>query len=152
VNNNQGINDEALIDLHNLAAPAPGKSYYAWLLGDTNQSEVPWVALGKVSFSLGAVHSLYPGDQAHTNLLNDMSRFLLTEGDANTLPDNPLLDQSTWRYYSELVQIPSLKAPNHFSLLDHLRHLLVQAPELKVLGLPGGLSIWLMRNVEEIAK
>jgi hypothetical protein len=45
-----------------------------------------------------------------------------------------------------------VKDPNHFSLLDHLRHLLVQAPELKVLGLPGGLSIWLVRNVEEIAK
>jgi hypothetical protein len=41
---------------------------------------------------------------------------------------------------------------NHFSLLDHLRHLLVQAPELAVLGLPGGLSIWLNRNVEEISK
>jgi serine/threonine protein kinase len=152
VNNNQGLNDEVLIDLHPLAAPAPGKSYYAWLLGDINQSEVPWVALGKVSFSRGDVHFLYSGDQAHTNLLNDMSRFLLTEGDANTAPDNPLLDPSAWRYFGVLDQIPSVKDPNHFSLLDHLRHLLVQAPELKVLGLSGGLSIWMMRNVEEIAK
>jgi hypothetical protein len=45
--NNQGLNDEALIDLHNLAAPASGQSYYAWLLGDASQSEVPWVTLGK---------------------------------------------------------------------------------------------------------
>jgi eukaryotic-like serine/threonine-protein kinase len=152
VNNNQGINDEVLIDLHNLAAPAAGKSYYAWLLGDMNQSEVPWVALGKVGFSGGHVHFLYPGDQAHTNLLDDMSRFLLTEGDTNTAPVTPLIDQSSWRYYSMIDQTPSVKDPNHFSLLDHLRHLLVQAPELKVLGLPGGLSIWMMRNVEEIAK
>ncbi len=152
VNNNQGISDEVLIDLHNVAAPAPGQSYYAWLLGDTNQSDVPWIFLGKVGFNQGNVTFLYPGDQAHTNLLNDMSRFLLTEGDATTSPQNPLLDQSSWRYYGVVDQTPSVKDPNHFSLLDHLRHLLVQAPELKVLGLPGGLGIWMVRNVEEIAK
>jgi eukaryotic-like serine/threonine-protein kinase len=152
VNNNQGINDEVLIDLHNLAAPAPGNSYYAWLLGDTNQSDVPWIFLGKVGFTQGNVTFLYPGDQAHTNLLNDMSRFLLTDQDATTSPTNPLLDQSSWRYVGQIDQTPSVKDPNHFSLLDHLRHLLVQAPELKVLGLPGGLGIWLVRNVEEIAK
>jgi eukaryotic-like serine/threonine-protein kinase len=152
VNNNQGISDEVLIDLHNLAAPAPGQSYYAWLLGDTNQSDVPWIFLGKVGFTQGNVKFLYPGDPAHTNLLNDMSRFLLTEGDATTPPQNPLLDQSSWLYSGLIAQTPSVKDPNHFSLLDHLRHLLVQAPELKVLGLPGGLGIWMVRNVEEIAK
>src|SRR5437870_7817653 len=46
----------------------------------------------------------------------------------------------------------SPKELNHFSMLDHLRHLLVQAPELKVLGLPGGMSIWLLRNAEEILR
>jgi serine/threonine protein kinase len=152
VNNNQGINDGVLIDLHHLAAPAPGKSYYAWLLGDTNQSDVPWIFLGQVGFNQGNVTFLFPGDQAHTNLLNDMSRFLLTDQDATTSPQNPLLDQSSWRYSGVIDQTPSVKDPNHFSLLDHLRHLLVQAPELKVLGLPGGLGIWLVRNVEEIAK
>src|SRR5207248_2482526 len=74
------------------------------------------------------------------------------EGDASTAPTSPVIDRSTWRYYGEIYQVPSVKDPNHFSLLDHLRHLLVQAPELKALGLPGGLSIWLVRNVEEIAK
>jgi hypothetical protein len=152
VNNNQGINDEVLIDLHNIASPPPGKSYYAWLLGDKNLSEVPGVSLGELSVDQGNIHFLYPGDQAHTNLLNDMSRFVITEEDANTTPDNPLLDPSTWRYYGEIVQIPSVRDVYHFSLLDHLRHLLVQAPELAALGLPGGLSIWLNRNVEEISK
>lgn len=151
-NNNQGLNDQGLIDLHHIPNPGPGKSYYAWLLGDENQTDVPWVFLGQLSVNQGDVHFLYPGDQAHTNLLNDMSRFLLTEQDANTTPTIPLLDQNTWRYYAVIYQIPSPKDPNHFSLLDHLRHLLVQAPELKALGLPGGLSIWLMRNVQEIAK
>jgi hypothetical protein len=152
VNNNQGISDEVLVDLHNIPAPAPGKSYYGWLLGDANQTDVSWVPLGVLTVNQGSVHSLYPGDAAHTNLLNDMSRFVLTEGDASTAPPNPLINQSTWRYYGDIYQIPSVKDPNHFSLLDHLRHLLVQAPELKALGLPGGLGIWLDRNVEEISK
>ena len=152
VNNNQGISDEVLVDLHNIPVPAPGKSYYGWLLGDANQSDVSWVPLGELRVNQGSVYSLYPGDSAHTNLLNDVSRFVLTEADASTAPTSPLIDLSTWRYYGEIYQVPSVKDPNHFSLLDHLRHLLVQAPELKALGLPGGLSIWLVRNVEEIAK
>jgi serine/threonine protein kinase len=150
VHNNQGINDQVLIDLHHLAPPAPGKSYYAWLLGDKNLSDVPWISLGTVSVTQGNVHFLYPGDTAHTNLLNNMSRFVLTEDDANAAPENPLLDQSAWRYYGEIYQSPSAKDVNHFSLLDHLRHLVVQAPELASLGLQGGLSIWLLRNVDEI--
>src|SRR5690348_11841141 len=28
----QGLNDELLIQLHNVPNPSPGKSYYAWLL------------------------------------------------------------------------------------------------------------------------
>ena len=152
LNNNQGINDEVLLDLHNIPALGSGKSYYAWLLGDASQTDVSWVLLGKLSVNGGNVHFLSPGDVAHSNLLNDLSRFLITEGDATTMPMNPLLDQSNWRYYAEIYQLPSLKDPNHFSLLDHLRHLIVQAPELKALGLSGGLSIWLMRNVQEISK
>ena len=152
VNNNQGIADEVLVDLHNIPAPAPGKAYYGWLLGDASHSDVSWVPLGAFSVTGGSVHSLYPGDAAHTNLLSDMSRFVLTEGDAGTAPTSPLLDTSAWRYYGAIYQLPSVKDSNHFSLLDHLRHLLVQAPELQALGLPGGLSIWLVRNVEEISK
>ena len=68
VNNNQGINDEILVELHNIPAPAPGKSYYAWLLGDTNQSKVPWVALGKVSFTQGSVQFLYRSYQGQGNI------------------------------------------------------------------------------------
>ncbi len=151
-NNNQGLNDQVLIDLHHIPDPGPGKSYYAWLLGDENQTEVPWVLLGQLSVNQGDVHFLYPGDRAHTNLLNDMSRFLITEGVANTTPTNPSLDRSSWRYFAAIYQAPSPKDPNHFSLLDYLRHLLVQAPELQALELPGGLSIWLMRNVQEISK
>jgi hypothetical protein len=152
VNNNQGIYDQVLLDLHGLAATSADKSYYAWLLGDSNQSDVPWIALGKLSVTQGKVHFLYPGNQTHTNLLIDFSRLLITQEDANAPSVNPLLDARTWRYYGQVYQLPSPKDANHFSMLDHLRHLLVQAPELKVLGLPGGLSIWLLRNVEEILR
>jgi serine/threonine protein kinase len=152
VNNNQGIYDQVLIDLHNIAVPSAGKSYYAWLLGDSNQSDVPWIALGKISVTQGKVHFLYPGDQTHTNLLIDFSRLLITQENASGPSVNPFLDPQTWRYFGQIYQLPSPKDANHFSMLDHLRHLLVQAPELKVLGLPGGLSIWLLRNVEEILR
>jgi hypothetical protein len=54
VNNNQGISDEVLIDLHNMPAPAAGKSYYGWLLGDASQSDVSWVPLGKLLMSAEA--------------------------------------------------------------------------------------------------
>jgi hypothetical protein len=33
---------------------------------------------------------------------------------------------------------------------DHLRHLLSEAPELRQIGLPGGLDIWLFRNTEKV--
>ncbi|TMC25239.1 MAG: serine/threonine protein kinase, partial [Chloroflexi bacterium] len=152
VNNNQGIYDEVLIDLHHIAAPDPGKSYYAWLLSDSNKSDVTWVALGKLSVTQGKVSSLYPGQSTHTNLLIDYSRLLITQEDASGPSLNPVLIPAAWRYYGEIYQLPSPKDLNHFSLLDHLRHLLVQAPELTVLGFPGGLSIWLMRNVEELVR
>ncbi len=152
VNNNQGIYDEVLLDLHQIAAPEPGKSYYAWLLSDSNKSDVTWVALGKLSVSQGKVSYLYPGLPTHTNLLIDYSRLLITQEDASGPSLNPVLIPAAWHYYGEIYQLPSPKDLNHFSLLDHLRHLLVQAPELAVLGFPGGLSIWLMRNVEELLR
>ncbi len=152
INNSRGINDEVQVDLQNIPAPAEGKSYYAWLLGDVNQPEMPWVLLGKVSENQGNIAFLYPGDQLHTNLLANNSRFLITEENAHKTQNNPFLDLSTWRYYAVLPQNRSSTDVDHFSMLDHLRHLLVQAPELDAVGLPGGMSIWLLRNTEEILR
>src|SRR5712691_6976727 len=152
INNSRGINDEVQVDLQNIPAPAEGKSYYAWLLGDVNQPEMPWVLLGKVSENQGNIAFLYPGDQLHTNLLANNSRFLITEENAHKTQNNPFLDLSTWRYYAVLPQNRSSADVEHFSMLDHLRHLLVQAPELDALGLPGGMSLWLLRNTEEVLK
>ncbi|SRR5579883_848353 len=153
-NSSQGIADQVLIDLHNLPNPAPQKSYYAWLLGDKLQSDAKTVFLGKLPVSNGTAHLLYPGDAAHTNLLQSTSRFLVTEEDASVQPIAPSPDQSVWRFYGEFSQTPinSPDNPKHFSYLDHLRHLLAADPTLDALNLPGGLNDWFYRNSGKIVE
>ncbi len=149
--NTQGINDQLQIDLANLPAPAAHKSYYAWLLSDLNQSESLPLALGRMTVQQGQIHFLYPGDSQHTNLLAQTSRFLVTEEDTQNPSSNPMLDQSTWRYYAVLPQKPAAADAMHFSLLDHLRHLLVESPELAARGLHGGLAFWFARDTAIVA-
>jgi serine/threonine protein kinase len=147
--NSQGINDELLIDLHQLSPPQPGKAYYAWLLGDKTQNESV-TPLGLLPINRGNVSLLYQGNQQHRNLLTNRSRFLVTEEDAAVAPDTYSPDKHAWRYYAELSQAPSLKDKLHFTMLDHLRHLLVESPELKIRGLSGGLAIWFLRNTKKV--
>jgi hypothetical protein len=151
-NSNQGLNDKILVDLSNLAQPATGKSYYAWLLSDKSQSDTQSTLLGALPVNNGHAQLLYPGDASHTNLLAITSRFLVTEEDTTPTPLTPSPDYSTWRYYGEFSQTP-INAPdntNHFSYLDHLRHLLAADPTLNELELPGGLNTWFYRNVSKI--
>jgi hypothetical protein len=148
----QGLNDKVLVDLNNLTSPASGKSYYAWLLGDKGQGDMRTILLGVLPVVNGHAQLLYAGDQNHTNLLNITSRFLVTEEDAGAAPLTPSPDYSTWRYYGEIAQTP-INAPDntqHFSYLDHLRHLLSSDPTLDELELPGGLNTWLYRNTSKI--
>ncbi|HLI90571.1 MAG TPA: protein kinase [Ktedonobacteraceae bacterium] len=151
LNSSQGIADRLQVDLQNLPAPQPGKSYYAWLLAD-NDSEtgvVP-ILIGKVA-SGGQADLTFDGDAQHSDLLALYSRFLITEENAGTTPNNPSLDSSTWRYYAAFSQKPNPQdTVDHFSMLDHLRHLLAQDPKLKAAGLTGGLDIWLYRNTLKI--
>ncbi|MEO7020440.1 MAG: serine/threonine-protein kinase, partial [Ktedonobacteraceae bacterium] len=149
--NNQGLNDELQIDLSNVPAPAAGKSYYAWLLGDINLTEESPIPLGRLTVVNGAVHFLYPGNKQHTNLLSFASRFLVTESDAHTPASDPLLDRSVWRYYSVLPQTPNPEDKLHFSMLDHLRHLLVESPEMNARGLHGGLAYWFGNNTAMVS-
>ena len=151
-NGPEGINDELQIDLSNVSDPAAGKSYYAWLLADSSQSEAASILLGRLTVSQGKVHFLYRGDPQHINLLASVSRFLITEDNAHSPTGNPLIDASTWRYYAEIPQRPSPTDQLHFSMLDHLRHLLVESPELKLRGLHGGLAFWLARNTSIVAQ
>jgi hypothetical protein len=140
------------INLSNIPEPSVGKSYYAWILSDKNQSESAPILLGRLAVNHGNVHYLYTGDQRHTNLLAVVSRFLITEDSTNTPSNNPLIDTSTWRYYGEIPQTPSSLDKLHFSMLDHLRHLLVESPELRIRGLHGGLALWFVRNIATISR
>ena len=148
---NQGINDELQVNLSNMPDPAAGKSYYAWLLGDSAQTEAASIFLGRLTVEHGSVHFLYPGDAHHANLLGFASRFLVTEDDAHHPSSDPLLDQSTWRYYAVIPQTPDPGDKLHFSMLDHLRHLLVESPELTIRGLHGGLAFWFVRNAATVS-
>ena len=147
---NQGLNDEVQVDLHDLQPPAPGESFYAWLLSDTSQGDSMVIYLGKLFISQGSAHLFYKGDAQHTNLLAITSRFLVTEESAATTPIAPSPDYSTWRYYGSIHQTPNPQDPQHFSLLDHLRHLLASDPLLNELELPGGLCNWFYRNTGKL--
>jgi len=155
----QGIADELDIDLHNIPDPQPGKSYYAWLLGDKHPSveanplepplqSPPPILLARLSVSNGSIHFLYKGDTQHDNLFSVTSRFLITEENTNTTPRGPSTDHSTWSYYAEIPQTPY--GANHLSALDHIRHLFYKETRVDVLGLPGGLDIWLFRDTEKL--
>jgi len=142
----QGINDELQVALAGIPDPPTGKSYYSWLLADRSVSESLPLALGSLHVDHGTIRLLYRGDAEHTNLLGVASRFLITVDDARHPSSNPLLDTSTWRYYAEIPEQPSPDDKLHFSMLDHLRHLLVESPELRLRGLHGGLAFWFVRN------
>ncbi len=156
-NNNHGIDDKIQIDLSNLPAPAPGKSYYAWLLSDKSQADMKALLLGALPVSKGSVHFLYAGDAQHTNLLTIASRMLVTEEDATIAPLTPSPDVGTWRYsgaFSTTLIAGSNDGKNGttktFSYLDHLRHVLASDPLLDEMELPGGLNTWLFRNTGKI--
>jgi hypothetical protein len=147
---NVGLNDEVQLDLHDLQSPAPGNSFYAWLLSDTSQGDTTVVPLGKLTISQGSAHLFYMGDAQHTNLLAITSRFLITEEASTPTPIAPSPDFSTWRYDGIISQTPNAQDPEHFSLLDHLRHLLASDPLLNELELPGGLCNWFYRNTNKL--
>ena len=150
LNSSQGITDELQVHLQGIPGPQPGNSYYAWLLTDKSASYVPTL-LGTLQVDRGTVDFAFPGTPQHLDLLATDSRFLITEEAASQTPTNPSLDPHAWRYYAEFSAVPNpADTTNHYSLLNHLRHLLAQDPKLQAAGLTGGLDIWLFRNTEKI--
>jgi serine/threonine protein kinase len=142
-----GINDEVEVELTQLTTSAPGKAYYAWLLPDSNRSNnTAPILLGKLIATQGIAHLLYKEPQ-HTNLLMNMSRFLITEEDTGGQPSSPSLDKTTWRAVGAISDAPNPTDQNHYSTLSHIRHLLAADPQLEAVGLQGGLSLWFNRNV-----
>lgn len=145
---NQGIADQVLLDVHSLAPLPPGQGYYAWLLPDQAKTEQPVVSLGQLTVRDGVARQAY-SDPQHSNLLAAMSQLLITaQPVTNPPPSFPTVETSTWRY---IASIPQVRAPGQqYSLLDHLRHLLSDDPDLLERGLRGGLTIWLYRNVQDV--
>lgn len=150
MNSNQGMDDEMQIVLHHVLVPEPDKIYYVWLAGDTMQSETSWKRIGALTLSNGNASLFYPGDQQHTNLLATYSHLLITEEDTQSLPLQPTYDSSNWKYHAAISQVPNPKDITHYSLLNHLRHLLAVDPEIQKMGLQGGLDYWLFWNMQEI--
>jgi hypothetical protein len=150
VDSSAGIADELQISFQNIPPPAAGKSYYAWLLSDSKAQALP-ILLGNLSVQNGQAALTYSGDTHHSDILANYSRFLVTEEDASTPPVNYTLDKTAWIFGSAFSEVPNPKdTVSHFSLFDHLRHLLAQDPKLKEAGLVGGLDIWLFRNTQQI--
>jgi eukaryotic-like serine/threonine-protein kinase len=146
---NQGITDQLQIKLENIPPPPSGKNYYAWLLNDKTLEWKP-IPLGQLTVNNDVIDFAFPGDQQHSDLLATNSRFLITEEDAGSSPVNPSLNSGTLLYYAEFSQTPDPTNPKHYSLYDHVRHLLANDPKVKAAGLTGGLDIWLYRNTQKI--
>ena len=149
-NTSQGIADELTINLSNIPTLPAGKSYYAWLLGDSNNSEAQPILLGKIPVDHGVAHYTFAGDQQHDNLLATTGSFLITAEDSTLTPIVPNTDPNARRYYATIPQTPA--GSDHFSLLDHLRHLLAEDPKLKLQGLHGGLDSWLLKNMKQVSQ
>jgi len=143
--NSPGLNDEMQIDLQNVPAPTVGNAYYAWLVKDNEEGTI---LLGKLAINAGHVHFVYPGDAEHTNLLAITNSLLIAEEDANRTPGHPSFNKQL--YHAELSQQPDPVDPHHFSVLDHLRHLLSGEQTLDALGVHGGLDVWLLRNTAKV--
>ncbi len=157
----QGIADELQIELHNIPAPASGKSYYAWLLPDRHPYSEPDplqpppefslpLKMGPLPFSHGTISYLYQGTSQEDNLISLASRLLITEEDTNGTQLGPTADRSAWQYYAEIPQTPYGAGSNPLSALDHIRHLFYKEARTSALGLGGGLDIWLYRNTEKV--
>ncbi|MFL5657414.1 MAG: serine/threonine protein kinase [Ktedonobacteraceae bacterium] len=155
----QGIDNELQIDLFNIPSPAPGKSYYAWLLSDNQPSQAGLcgpptpttsILLGPLSVDHATIHFQYPGNQQHANLIGITSRLLITEESGSGTPGYPSTDRGTWRYYAELPQTPNPTDQSRESALDHLRCLLYANADLQSLGINDGLDTQFFRNTKSV--
>src|SRR5579859_395324 len=145
-----GVNDELAIDLYSLQAPASGKSYYGWLLAKTSDLGAAMIPLGKLPFHQGKISYLYK-NPTRQNLLRTFSSFLITEEDTNGTPLTLPADHTKWHYIAEISQVPDPSdTQHHYSLFDHLQHLLAKDPTLESIGWRGGVGFWLTRNAGKV--
>jgi hypothetical protein len=143
----EGYNDIVTLSLRSIPAPPKGFSYDAWLLPDpSDDSTVPLL--------LGSLHpgpvNLISTSPDHTNLLASYSGVRVTIQPENSTPDTPSQDPKMWKWQGFIPTVPTPGDENQYSLLAHLRHLLATDPTLQENTIPGGLVLWLTRNVSKI--
>ena len=144
-----GYNDIVSLSLHSLTTPGTGMAYFAWLLPDPGDDGTPPLLLGRLSVNTGNAAFQYTSP-AHTNLLARYSRVRIIEQQALNDPSTPSPDPKTWRWEGSLPNTPNPGDAQHYSLLDHLRHLLAKDPTLQANNIPGGLVLWTTRNVAKV--
>ena len=144
-----GSNDIVTISLSHLSTPAAGQSYYGWLMPDKGDDSTPPLLLGRLTISDGQAQITY-AQPGHENLLALYSRFEVAEQPSSENPTMPPLDSKAVQYEGSVPDTPTPGDEQHYSLLDHMRHLLAKDPTLQAIGLQGGLDLWLDRNTEKI--
>ncbi|GCE28049.1 hypothetical protein KDA_35330 [Dictyobacter alpinus] len=160
----KGANDGINVILNNLTSPKADKSYYVWLLPDTQAGEANTIPMGKLSEIHDSTATLSYISPTHNNLLKLGSRILITEENSAIAPSTPTTDKSMWRYYAEIPQGngPGMPMNNNNgsmnmaggSQLDHLRHLLYLDPTLQNkdlnVNLQGGVAFWFHQNIQKV--
>ncbi|GCE06551.1 hypothetical protein [Dictyobacter aurantiacus] len=163
----KGANDGLNVTLNNIAPPPANKSYYVWLLADSQASEANTVLMGKLPDISDHSATLSYVSPTHNNLLALGSRILITAENSSIPPSTPTTDKSMWRYYAEIPQGNSgssamnMGGDNGDSMnmaagtqLDHLRHLLYQDPTLQNkdlnVDLKGGIAFWFQQDIQEV--
>ncbi len=146
----KGLNDIVTVSLHNLSIPAARHRYDAWLLPDRADTHTKPLWLGRLIIAHDGKAQLTYMNPDHENLLASYSRFEVTEEPGNQVATTPPFDPKALRYEGFIPNTPTPGDEQHYSLLDHMRHLLAKDPTLQEIGLSGGLDIWLDRNAEKI--
>ena len=141
-----GAFDEAQLALHTLPNPPSGKTYYAWLVTHDDSVEVVHWPLTVQNGTLTSPNYVYP---PHHNLLTSLPYlFLITLQSGNT--SVPSFDPNDYRYYAIIPQTQA--TTDHFSVVDHLNHLLTNDPGLEKLNMPNGLRYWLLTDTQALVR
>ncbi len=141
-----GAFDEAQLSLHTLPNPSSGKTYYAWLVTHDDSVEVVHWPLTVQNGILTSPNYVYP---SHHNLLTSLPYlFLITLQSGNT--SVPSFDPNDNRYYAIIPQTQA--TTDHFSVVDHLNHLLTNDPGLEKLNMPNGLRYWLLADTQALVR
>ncbi|GHO87198.1 protein kinase domain-containing protein [Dictyobacter formicarum] len=108
-----GHNDQLHLNMQHIAAPAQGKSYYAWLQMDTQA----FVSLGELQVQNKAIDFTYGGDANHSNLLAHTLGMQITLEPAGSAPKTP---------GNQIVYRASFAA----ATLAEIKNILYSTPEL----------------------